>query len=209
VTALVLRLLSYCLWAALVALAATAEGHWYGTGSRYGEASLVEYLETMFLVLVAALFWIAASSSTEWRGLCTALALVAVVAAIREQDSFFDHNVFDGFWQLLAAAVLGALAWYVYRYPGSVAAEARSFLETRGAGLLLAGFITVFVFSRIIGMQSFWRSVLGDHYQRVVKNFVEEGTELFGYSLLILAAVETIITIRERTAARLSRTGLP
>lgn len=207
-TATLSRLFFYALWVVVVALAATAEGYREGTASRYGEASLVEYLQTTFLVLVAALFWIAARTSAHWRGVCTILALAAVVAAIREQDSFFDHNVFDGFWQLLALAVLAGLAWFAWRYEGPLAREVREFSASSSAGLLVAGFVTVFVFSRIIGMQTFWRSVLGDSYLRVVKNFVEEGTELFGYSLLVAAAVETVAQLRARRDA-VTSTGDP
>lgn len=186
----------YICWAALIAVAVTAEGHWLGVDARYGEASLVEYLESSFLLLVAILFYIGSRVSGHWRGLCIALTFAAAVAAVREQDSFFDHNVFDGAWQLVAAALLVWAASILWRYPGSLADEASSFANSRGAGLLMAGFVTVFVFSRIVGMQTFWRNVMGDRYLRVVKNIVEEGIELFGYSLLVLAAAETVLHLK-------------
>ncbi len=190
------RVLLYGLWTVLVALAATAEGYWEGTNSHYGEASLVEAFQTTFLVLAAVLFYLTARTASLWRGVCTVFVFMLSIAAIREQDSFLDHNVADGVWQLIALGLLVWLCVYLWRYPGSIAREALSFAESRGAGLLLAGFLTVFVFSRIAGMQTFWRSVMGDQYLRVVKNFVEEGTELFGYSLLVVAAMETFIQIR-------------
>jgi len=31
---------------------------------------------------------------------------------------------------------------------------------------------------------------MGENYLRVVKSFVEESTELFGYTLLLIAAIE-------------------
>ncbi|MBM4195487.1 MAG: hypothetical protein FJ197_00110 [Gammaproteobacteria bacterium] len=195
-----LRLFLYALWVLLVALATTAEGHLEGTASRYGEASIVEYLQTAFLLAVTGLFAYAARTFEHWRGVCPALALIALVATIREQDSFFDHNVFDGFWQLLALAVLAWLGWFLWRYPGPLAREVREFAASSSAGLLVAGFVTVFVYSRIIGMQTLWRGILGDGYVRVAKNFVEEGTELFGYSLLVVAAVETVVQLRARRA---------
>jgi len=207
---LLLRFFLYCLWGAVVALLVTAEAYQQGTSALYGEHSLVEYLQTTFLVLVALLFGAAARASAEWRGWCTVLMFVAVTAAVREQDSFFDHNVFDGFWQLLALAILVAMGGYWWRYPGSVVREAGEFMRSRPAGFLAAGFVTVFVYSRLIGMQAVWRSMLGDDYRRVVKNFFEETTELFGYSLLVVAAIETLLVVRARLReAGIRSTGAP
>jgi hypothetical protein len=41
-----------------------------------------------------------------------------------------------------------------------------------------------------MGMGKLWKLVMGERFIRVVKNVVEEGTELFGYSIIFLAAVE-------------------
>ena len=41
-----------------------------------------------------------------------------------------------------------------------------------------------------MGMGKFWKLVMGERFIRVVKNVVEEGTELFGSSIIFLAAVE-------------------
>ena len=48
----------------------------------------------------------------------------------------------------------------------------------------------VLAFSRLFGRGSFWEAVMGDSYMRLVKNIAEEGTELMGYALLVIAAVE-------------------
>lgn len=204
---ILLRVFLYCAFIALVASAATWEGNRLGTASRYGEDSLVEYFQSTLLLATAGLFWLGARVSTVWRSLCITFVFAASIAAVREQDSFLDHNVFDGAWQLIAGGLFVAMLVHMWRSREALRQEVFSYEESRGAGLLLAGFLTVFVFSRIIGMQSFWRSVMGDGYLRVVKNFVEEGTELFGYSLLLLGAIETVLHLR-RLAAKAS-TGQP
>ena len=52
------------------------------------------------------------------------------------------------------------------------------------------GVMVVLVFSRAFGMGKLWKLVMGDNFNRLVKNVAEEGTELFGYSIIFLAAIE-------------------
>jgi hypothetical protein len=57
-------------------------------------------------------------------------------------------------------------------------------------GLLLAGFLITFIFSRLFGKTSFWQTLMGERYFRSVKNAAEECIELLGYGLLLAAAAE-------------------
>jgi len=199
---ILLRIFLYCLWTAAVALAATEEGYRLGTSSHYSELSSTEYMQSGLLALTALLFWWGSRISVEWRNLCVALAYVGAVAAVREQDSFLDRFVFDGAWQLLAALLMAGLIVHVWRSWQRLQHEVVTFEDSRGAGLLVGGFLAVFVFSRIVGMQTFWRQILGEGYVRVAKNFVEEGLELFGYSLLVIGAVETVLQLRRMARSR-------
>jgi len=51
-----------------------------------------------------------------------------------------------------------------------------------GLALLLA-------YSRLLGMGHLWRGVLGDGYERIVKNAIEEGAELLGYTVILVASL--------------------
>jgi hypothetical protein len=193
----VARLILYGGCMVIVALLVTAEGYLKGADSIYSEHSIVEYSQTACLLIAAAFFYAGARRSDHWRALCVGFTFAATIAAVREQDSFLDRHVFDGAWQIIVFGLVVGLVVYLKRHGRGVGGQVTSYAETRGAGLLLGGFLVVFVFSRLFGKQTFWKAVMGDGYQRVVKNIAEEGVELVGYSLLTLAAVETWMQLRE------------
>ena len=63
-------------------------------------------------------------------------------------------------------------------------------MHTQAFTRLSSGLLAVLVFSRLIGYKPMWKLAMGKHYYLNVKFIVEEGTELFGYSIIFLAAVE-------------------
>lgn len=68
-------------------------------------------------------------------------------------------------------------------------------------GMLSAGLLTVLLFARLMGMGTLWHTLLADEFIRTVKNAVEEGTELFGYTLCLLATLSYFHTQRASGAA--------
>ncbi|MDX1556111.1 MAG: hypothetical protein R3212_08800, partial [Xanthomonadales bacterium] len=72
--------------------------------------------------------------------------------------------------------------------------------------LLVQLFLVLLVFSRLFGRASFWQSVMGEDYLRVVKNIAEEGTELLGYGLIAIAAVELLVVVVSAGRAQPTRT---
>jgi hypothetical protein len=192
------RLIVYSVCMVVVVLVVTAEGYLRGPAAEYSEHSILEYSQTVLLLITAALFYTAARCSDHWRVLCIGFTFAALIAAVREQDTFLDRWLFDGAWQCLVFGLVVGLAVYLKRRGRGLGRELNTFVETRAAGLLAAGFLIVFVFSRLFGKQTFWKAVMGEGYQRVVKNIVEEGVELLGYSLLTMAAGETWMLLRQR-----------
>lgn len=202
VQGLVIRLLIYCALTVGVASIYTAEGYLHGTKSYYAERSTVENVQSLFLLITAGLFFAAARLNGSWRGLCVVFGLMIVTAMVREQDSFFDNKVFDGAWQIVAGLILAVAGWWTWKRRKTIGSEIISYAETPGAGLIVAGMLTVAIFSRLTGRGSFWKSVTGDHYLRIIKSIVEEGTELFGYSLIMIAAAEAFIAERRNAGAK-------
>ena len=63
-------------------------------------------------------------------------------------------------------------------------------MKNKAFAKMSCGLLIVLVYSRLIGYKPLWHLVMKKHYLRSVKTIVEEGTELFGYSIIFLAAVE-------------------
>ena len=130
--------------------------------------------------------------SQSLRPVAVILAALTGMMLIREADLFLDKNVFDGAWQALVALVLLVTAVYLKKQPEPIKPSIDAFSRLPSAGMLMSGFLVTFVFSRLFGRRSFWEAVMGDGYLRVVKNIAEEGTELIGYSLILIAALELL-----------------
>jgi hypothetical protein len=92
---------------------------------------------------------------------------------------------------------------YLIKQPYPVKPSLIEFSHLASAGIFLSGFLVIMAFSRLIGRGSFWEAVMGDGYMRVVKNIAEEGTELMGYTLLLISAVEFLwYVISQRKAEK-------
>ena len=182
----------YLLLVAGVCQLISIEGYSQLTESIYGEASLTENMQIAFSGICCLLFLVAARMSQKLRPAAVMLAALTGMMLIRESDAFLDKNVFDGAWQTLVVAVLFATAIYLIRQPHPIKPSLEAFIRLSSAGMLMSGFLVTIVISRLFGRRSFWEAVMGEGYMRVVKNIVEEGTELVGYSLILIAAVELV-----------------
>ena len=160
------------------------------------ENSLIELLQLASLLLSVTLLSIVAAKRKEWRGGIVLVCAFFACMAIRECDSIFDKALFHGAWLpfALAAAAAGAIQALVWRR--GTAAGLAAIVRNRAFGILCSGLSAIFVFSRILGYKRIWltiyRDVCGEKYAielcRAMKNFAEEGTELFGYALVFLWA---------------------
>ena len=168
------------------------EGYSQLTESRYDEASLSEKMQLVFCAICCLSFLVTARMSQSLRPVAVILAALTGMMLIREADLFLDKNVFDGAWQALVALVLLVTAVYLKKQPEPIKPSIDAFSRLPSAGMLMSGFLVTFVFSRLFGRRSFLEAVMGDGYLRVVKNIAEEGTELIGYSLILIAALELL-----------------
>lgn len=160
------------------------------------ENSPIEMLQLSFLLLSSALTAIVAAKRREWReGILLVCALLASMA-IRECDKIFDDLLFHGAWQPFAFGVAAAAICAALRRRSRAAAGLAAVSRDRSFGLLCAGLATIFAFSRILGYKRIWltiyRDVCGERFAielcRAMKSIAEEGTELFGYALVLLWA---------------------
>lgn len=194
------RIFVYMLVMAAMAHLVMMEGYREQTGAEYSEHSLTEWLESISALLSGVCFCLAAYINRTLRVACVMLAALTFMMFIREGDFFLDA-VFDGAWQVLVTGVLLFTGIYLWRQPLSIRDSILAYAREPSSGILLSGILVTIVYSRLFGRGSFWEGLMGDGFQRHVKNAVEEGTELAGYALMFIAAVEILLVCVARRKA--------
>ena len=157
---------------------------------KYLENTFTEWSQVGCLVLMLLLFIVSWKIARTGEKLSILMSGASVVALIREFNNFFNDQVFDGAWQSLALVAAIITATLLYRNKGDFMPAFTRFVQSSSCGVMMAGFITTFVFSRLFGRTIFWEAVMEEQYFRSVKNAAEEGTELLGYGLMLIGAIE-------------------
>lgn len=179
------------------------------TTGGFTEYGFTEVAQSMLLLVALALaLALAIVARMIDRELVTEVSLLLTgllgASLIREQDTWLDNNVFDGAWQILVSLLVLPILFIVIRERRAFAVQLERLTNTFVFGMFAAGFLTVYVFSRLFGRSEMWKAILGEHYLRTFKDAVEETTELFGYTLLMIAMFELVLLIRRWHRASLT-----
>ena len=158
----------------------------------FSEQSLLEYLQEASLFCTAILCLFIYRIFPDKKALALLLGGAALVALIREFDSFFDSKVFDGAWQVFVMITMALVIVSLVPLRKTILPLISDFIQRKSFGIVFSGFLTVFVFSRMFGRGIFWEAVTGEHSIRAVKNAAEEGTELLGYVLIFVGVMELL-----------------
>ncbi|WP_236127652.1 hypothetical protein [Cedecea colo] len=118
---------------------------------------------------------------------------------IRELDFIFDE-LSHGCWVWFALFTALACISYALRNKEKTLEGIASFMRHPAYGMMLSGLLCVLIFSRLFGMHTLWEGLMLDGYNRLVKNMVEEGTEMFGYILCMLSTIWYLRHRPERSA---------
>jgi hypothetical protein len=160
---------------------------------KFGENSLTEWAQEIFILLSSLVYFTLGRYDRGITGFTGLLSGMALMAFIREFNNYF-HTWFMGAWQLMVLIVLILTVIYVYRNRDTLLKPFFDYLQLSAFGVTLSGFLIVMVFSRLFGRGTVWRNLLEvnelEGPYRWVKNAAEEGTELLGYALLFIGALE-------------------
>lgn len=190
-----LRILLYAAITSLVFLSIYIDAITMGT---FGETSLVEIAQAGLLAVITVIFvWsairIPALSASAWL-----LATFTAASLIRENDVWLDMLHPEG-WQILVTPVIAAGLIHTWLNRSAFLAEQKIYTESTSFGLLAGALATTYLFARLFGMGAFWQAVMQRGFDRNVKDMSEECLELFGYGLLLCAALE-FVALARRTA---------
>jgi hypothetical protein len=87
--------------------------------------------------------------------------------------------------------IIGALLIaYCYRHRKRMNIALARIWPSPGLTLIFAGAVILFAYSILVGHEPLWQSMLGEHYNRIVKLAVEEFIELIGYFLWFVGTIE-------------------
>jgi hypothetical protein len=164
------------------------------------ETSFTEVTQELMLLLIASLYFVCAWQRPQQRSVLILIGGFYSCMLIREMDFLFDL-VRHGAWLWFALATTAACLAMALRQPRQILPGLVSLVQHRSWQMMAAGLLAVLVFSRLFGMHQLWEKLMLDGYNRVVKNMAEEGSEMFGYSLCLIASARYVWQTRSQPVA--------
>jgi hypothetical protein len=171
---------------------------------KFGETSFTEFAQEIFLLLSGVLYLTIANRYLNVRGYAILLAGFCFTTLIREYNNYF-YDWFKGAWQLFALIISSITVFFAFRNRTTILKPLRKYLKTPAFGISISGLLIIMVFSRLFGLHGIWRNILEEELlgrYRWVKNAVEEGTELLGYTLFFFGAVEYFFQLHKKQQRR-------
>ncbi|MDB2687221.1 hypothetical protein N9Y42_08405 [Mariniblastus sp.] len=192
------RLLLYAIPVIASALVIKRDAGIIADGMKFGENSGTELMQQSLLLMTSFTFFIVGFTSQSHKAIGALFGAGFMVLMYRELDAHLDE-MFHGAWFFFAILIAGVMVALVIRQKKQIWENLDEFYSTYAFGIFLSGLMSVLVFSRIFGAKTVWRALFDveklETKQRWAKNAVEEGSELFGYSLLFIAAVEFLVHV--------------
>ncbi|OBU40594.1 hypothetical protein AYY26_21165 [Photobacterium phosphoreum] len=166
------------------------------------ENSLTEYSQTFLLLGTTAAFTYLGYTKKLYDRTAFLIASFFICLLIRELDLFFDQLIFHGFWVYPALSIAISAIIYANQQREKTITALVEVMTNSYFPILCLGLGITLVYSRLIGMGAMWHQILGDDFQRIVKNIAEESSELLGYTIIFYASVNYVLFyIKQHTIA--------
>jgi hypothetical protein len=156
--------------------------------NQLSEISITEFMQEIFIFIVALIFYRASKKHLESKGLFILMAGLFSMMFIREGDYYLDV-IYHGFWKLPVAIVLITTVYFAYQNRHTIMQPMLTHMESKPFTYIFIGFMIIVIFSRVFGTGNLWREIMGENYLHLYKTIIQEGLELFGYSLLFYGSV--------------------
>ena len=178
------RLLVYALM-----LLGVAEGIYFDAAhpmeeGYFGELTFTEIGQETILFVMFLFFLVISRKWFEISTIALLASLFYLASFIREFNFLVEH------WMYLVLPVLALAGWILYRDRRKFGQSLESFFRVPASGLLVSGLLITYIFSRLFGRSKFWRLLYHDESYRLAKAATEEGLELLGNFLMLIAGCE-------------------
>lgn len=156
---------------------------------KFGEVSVTEIAQEAFLFMLGLIFLMVGRFNPGLTPISRLMSVFFFMAFIREFNNQID------FWFYLVLPLMLLFFWMLYHYRKDLLTSITKLLKIPETGYLVTGFLVTFVFSRLFGRTKLWEAILEADYKRWGKNAAEEGIELLGYSLFLIAGIEILLSV--------------
>ena len=156
-----------------------------------GEHSATEFLQSLALLLAILCLIVLATQNLALRHIAIIMAFLGVIAFIREQDIYFDA-IYHGAWLPFALSVCALVVIVGVRKFSQVYSGAQILITSKPFPILIFGTFFVLIQSRVFGTSKVWKQVLNVDQAQMVKTIIQEGLELTGYLIILIAVFELL-----------------
>lgn len=168
------------------------------------EQSIVEYTQSLFLLIMIGLFARNAASYPQYRCGFVLIAGFLLCMFIREMDQYLDA-IMHSIWVYPALIVAFSCVLYALFRRQQATAGLLYFVQHRAYLIFVVGLVILLVTSRLLGSGFLWKMAMGEHYLRAVKHIIEECGELLGYSFMLLGTLTFSLTLAKPTDEQAGR----
>ena len=150
----------------------------------FGEITLTEMGQEFILLLLFAFYLFLGFKQREIQAVTNIVSLFYLMSFIREFNFLIDK------WIYPVLVVVVILIWVIIHHFKNIKQATVKFFSLPASSWFLSGFLVTYLFSRLMGRSAFWRLLYHDETYRLAKAATEEGLELLGNSLMLIAAIE-------------------
>ncbi len=169
-----------------------AEGVFYDAGhplgdSYFGEITFTEITQEVILFILFVFFLVFGFKWQEIKTVSIIISLFLLMSFIREFNFLIDK------WIYPVGMVSLVFIWFVIKNFKNISSATLEFFKVPASAWFLSGFLTTYIFSRLMGRSKFWRLMYEGENYRLAKAATEESIELLGNTIMLFGAIEFLL----------------
>ena len=155
--------------------------------SYFSENTFTEITQEIILFVLFVFYLVLGFKRREIQPVANFVSLFFLMSFIREFNFLVEQ------WIYPVLVVLAIFIWLFIRDFKKIKAASIRFFSIPASSWILSGFIITYIFSRLLGRSKFWKLMYHDESYRLAKAATEEGIELLGDTLMLIAAIEFVL----------------